>query len=314
MKERQSNQAGHLGRRALTCILSAALAIVGNTTALGEESVILSLHEQIGREVEAMRTGFEQLGTDTPALEQAREWAQRGRKLAQDSPEFARARAEFVNARSQDLEYRVSVADGTYRATASLTRTIERLIAEQSKTASGQGSLLGGENEAIIRQNSRQLQGVDRMMAVLIESGLAGNTQTKVRAAHQAYQVKIKNTLQRINSKNATGIEKLTALQDTAEGLAFLMRAYRDGLDLEHMRLTTLAIGGQADAIFADASLVIAGALAVLNPDNMVDEDTDMFMEPLNPAQSEMFSQGAYRPSVAGDIAAAEAALIANRR
>lgn len=292
--------------------LIATLCVAFVPQVMAEESVIITLHEQIGREVEAMKLGFEQLGTETPAMAESREWVKRAKELPQDSAEFAHARAQFVAARSQDLEYIVMVAEQTYVSTASLTDTIDRLIAVQEKAAKGKTSLLGGESEEIIRQKAHELQGIDRMMTALIKSGIASKN-PKVKMAQQAFQVKMKNTMKRVHSDNSTGIEKLVALRDTTEGLAFLMRAYVDGLDLQHMRLTTLAISGQADAVFTDASLVIGDALAMLNPDNIDYADEEYFMDTMNSDYSDVMGGSAYRESIANDIDAAAAYMIANQ-
>jgi hypothetical protein len=292
-------------------VLMAAISACFTIEASAEESVIITLHEQIGREVEAMKQGFEQLGQETPAMAESRDWVLRARELPKDSPEFAHARAQFVAARSQDLEYRVMVAEQTYHSTVQLTDAIDRLIEVQSEATNGQSSVLGGETDEVIMRKARELQGIDRMMTALIRAGDAQQL-PKVKMAQQAFQVKMKNTLARIHSNNASGLEKLSALRDSSEGLSFLMRAYAEGLELVHMNLTMLALSGHADAVFNDASLVIGDALGMLDPENMESEDLEFFMGATSTGYTDMIGETGYRSDMTGEIGAAADYLRSN--
>ena len=280
---------------------------------MAEESLIITLHEEIGRGVDDMKQGFEQLATQTPAMVEAETWANRARELPVNSQEYSQARAQYVASRSHDLEYRATVVKQTYDATSNLTDLIDRLIKVQAKSISGENSVLGGDTEDIIRKKAATFQGVDRMLAAMIRNG-DDKLNKKVKIAQQAFQVKMQAAIRMANMKTATGVEKLTALRNTTEGLAYLMRAYADGLELQQYSLTFIAVHGQADMVFHDASEVIEEALAMLDTNSFDSANDDFFMDGIGTGSNEVFVSSEYRGSLVDSIESSADNLISRQQ
>jgi len=278
--------------------------------ASAESSLLIELSEQLNQESQQVRNGLVQLKSGSPHQKYASEWAEKARSLPKDSKDFAHARAQYVHAVASDLEKKFDTVTNIYHAADAMTDTIDQLVEAQNRSEKNTKLLFRSNDSAeTIQAKAKQLKGLNNMFISLINTDPSMQN-AKLRQAYRVYQLQWQNTKLQASVPRGQGINSLQRLKESSESIAFLAKAYLNGLKQQVDIAQIISIGGEANLVIGQADEVLADGFEVLNPDGKAMTDMQMMLGSIEESQTAKVYHIGGNPEISNEIDAHANTLI----